>query len=331
MRALSKTFMSDLLNPDGLLHPILDRIKQDHTLMLSIRKDYINIYYRGGNILRVKEQCNGIYSAFFDNEYNKSGVQSPALPGTIESMDTSRMWVGSFQDLKGIMDLYFSGYSKPEREFQQLTARENNFSTIANQSEYFISDIEFADSSLGVRFDMLALRWLVSQRKSTCNCRPALIEMKYGDGALSGNAGVLKHLQDIDSLISNGDKYKALLKTMEMQFNQLDELGLMTFNRVANWTKIELDVNEKPEIIFVLANHNPRSSKLETILNETGIDVYDHSPNFDLRFYVASFAGYALHADCMVTLSRFRELLRNKNAEPGAALDGYSAALHSHQ
>jgi len=299
--------------------------------MLSIRKDYINIYYRGGNILRVKEQHNESYSAFFDNKYNKSGVPGPDIPNAIKSQHEARTWVESFQDLKGIMDFYFSEHSKPEREFQQLVARENNFSTIANQSEYFVSDIEFADSAIGARFDILAVRWLVSQRKSNSNCRPALIEMKYGDGVLSGNAGVLKHLQDIDALISYGDKYKALLETMEMQFNQLDKLGLLYFNRVTNWTKIKLDANDKPEVIFVLANHNPRSSKLNTILNVPEIDTYDNSPNFDLRFYVASFAGYALHADCMLTLSQFRELLKSKNAEQGAALDGYSAALHSHQ
>lgn len=331
MRALSPAFMKDLLDQNGLLHPILERVKQDHTLMLSIRENYINIYYRGGNILRIKEQQNGSYSAFFDNEYNKTGASSPALPVTIESMDTARTWVGSFQDLKGIMDFYFSKYSKPEREFQQMVARENNFSTISNQSEYFVSDIEFADSNLGSRFDILALRWLASQRKSTNNCRPALIEMKYGDDALSGNAGVLKHLQDIDALVSNSNKYKVLLETMEMQFNQLDELGLMTFNRVANWTKIKLAANDKPEVIFILANHNPRSSKLHTILSNPEIEAYDRSSNFDLRFYVASFAGYALHADCMVTLEQFRELLRNKNAEQGAALDADSAALHQHQ
>jgi len=79
-----------------------------------------------------------------------------------------------------------------------------------------------------------------------------------------------------------------------------------------------------------LANHNPRSAKLNTILNDPRIDTYDHSPNFDLRFYVASFAGYALHADCMLTLSQFRGLLKNRNAEQGAALDGYFAAIHSH-
>jgi hypothetical protein len=312
MRALSQTFMNDLLNPDGLLHPILDRVKQDHTLMLSIRKDYINIYYRGGNILRVKEQSSGPYSSFFDNKYNNSGVPSSGLPDAIESQDAARAWVDSFQELKGIMDSYFSQYSKSEREFQQLIARENNFSTIANQSEYYVSDIEFADSDLGARFDILALRWLASQRKNTSNCRPALIEMKYGDGALSGNAGLLKHLQDIDALVSNSDKYKVLLETMEMQFNQLDELGLMTFKRVANWTKIKLTANGKPEVIFILANHNPRSIKLHTILSDPEIEEYDHSSNFDLRFYVASFAGYALHADCMVTLKQFRELLKNK-------------------
>ena len=315
MRALSQTFMANLLNQDGLLRPILERAKQDHTLMVSIREDYINIYYRDGNILRVEEHHNSSYNAFFDNEYNKSGLPCPVLPGTIETQDSARSWVDSFQTLKGIMDIYFSENSKPEREFQQLVARENNFSNIANQSEYFISDVEFADSDFGARFDLLALRWLASQRKNPSNCRPALIEMKYGDGALSGKAGVMKHLKDINELISNRAKYEALIEMMEMQFNQLDELGLITFNRVANWTKIKMDADLKPEIIFLFANHNPRSSKLSAILNRPEIEEYDHSSNFDLKFYVSSFAGYSLHADSMVSLSQFRELLKSKGAE----------------
>ncbi|MBC8413982.1 MAG: hypothetical protein ISR96_12545 [Nitrospira sp.] len=313
MRSLSENFMNDLLAVDGTLHPILERVKQDHTLMFSIRKDYFNVYYRGGNILRVKAQSNGSYSAFFDNEYNKSGLPSPVVPEVIESPHASSLWVELIPTLKGIMDFYFSKYSKPEREFQQLVARENNFSNIANQSEYFISDIEFADSEIGARFDILALRWLASERKSITDCRPALIEMKYGDGALSGTSGVLKHLQDIDDLISNAQNYKKLLKTMETQFNQLDDLGLITFKRIADWAKIKLDLSKKPEVIFVLANHNPRSSKLIKILNDPAIEAYDNSPNFDLKFYVSSFAGYALHSHCMVSLTQFRELLKNRN------------------
>jgi len=252
MRALSENFINDLLHQDGSLHPLLMRIKRDHTLMLSIRNSYINIYYRGGNVLRLNEQSYGVYKAFFDLKYNLFDLPIPDLPTVIDCSASARAWVDSFQILKGIMDLYLSKHGKPEREFQQLIARENNFSSVANQSEYFISDIEFADSELGARFDLLALRWDASQRKNTDNCRPALIEMKYGDGALGGSAGVLKHLQDIDAVVSNRDKYRALLQTMESQFNQLDQLGLITFNRTPSWTEMNLDETKTPEVILIL-------------------------------------------------------------------------------
>jgi hypothetical protein len=311
MRALSDSFLNDLVDGNGLLHAILGRVKKDDTLMLAIRDGYINIYYRGGNILRIREQGNGVYHPFFDGHYNKAGKTVPVPTKGIKSQDDATEWIKAFPHLKEIMDNYFSGKSKPEREFQQLVARENNFSTISNESEYFVSDIEFADSGLGARFDMLAIRWLASQRKKGSNCRAALIEMKYGDGALGGSAGLLKHLQDIDSLISNSDLYQKLLHTMEKQFNQLDKLGLLSFKRSTNGTKVKLNVNEKPEVIFILANHNPRSSKLDTILNNSKIDVYEQSARFDLRFYVSSFAGYGLHADCMLPLIQFRKLLKH--------------------
>ena len=309
MRELSKNFLNDLKSTNGFLRAIFERVKQDHTLMLAIRDSYVNIYYRGGNLLRVKEQSKGCYSSFFDVQYNKVGKALPSLPATINNQGDAQVLVETFPHLKEIMDIYFSDNGKPEREFQQLVARENNFSTISNQSEYFISDIEFADSGLRARFDMLAIRWLASQRKNGSNCRPALIEMKYGDAALGGNAGLVKHLQDINSLILDSNRYSTLLSTMEGQFNQLDELGLLNFKRSSRGTRVKLDVNDKPEVIMILANHNPRSSKLTTVLSNPDIDAYEHSPNFDLKFYVASFAGYALHADCMTTLSQFRELL----------------------
>ena len=65
---------------DGLLHPILERVKQDQTLMLAIRGNYINIYYRGGNILKVEEQGKSRYRASFDKQYSKDGKNIPDLP-----------------------------------------------------------------------------------------------------------------------------------------------------------------------------------------------------------------------------------------------------------
>lgn len=309
IRQLSEKFYNDLMNDNGLLHPILERVKQDHSLMLAVRGKYINIYYRGGNILKIEEQGKGSYLSSFDDQYNKLERYIPALPAAIKSQDDAKTWVYAIPHLKELMDLYFSSKSKDEREFQQLVARENNYSSISNESEYFISDIEFADSGLGARFDMLAIRWLASKRKNGSNCQAALIEMKYGDDALGGSAGLLKHLQDIDNLVSDENSYQTLLKTMEAQFNQLDQLGLLKFNQCSNDTKVKLDLKDKPEVIFLLANHNPRSTKLRTILDHPDIVAYGQSKRFDFKFFVASFAGYGLHAKCMVSLTEFRKLL----------------------
>ena len=275
--------------------------------MLAIRENFINIYYRGGNILKIMEHNKGSYQASFDDRYNKSGLLIPDSPSEINNQNDSRSWIDSFPSRKNIMDEYFSTYGKAEREFQQLIARENNNSTISNESEYFVSDIEVAEPY--ARFDIMAIRWLAAQRKNGSNCKAALIEMKYGDSALTGSAGLLKHLKDMEKLITNKDGYSKLLETMESQFNQLDELGLLKFNKGTSNAKVKLNPDEIPEVIFVLANHNPRSPKLKTILSDPEIDKYAQSQLFDLKFYVASFAGYGLHAKCMFPLVEFLKLL----------------------
>jgi len=312
MRGLSDKFIISLKSE--LLQPVLERVKKDDTLMLGIRDGYFNIYYRGGNLLRITEKQ---YSSdlFFDKKYDLSEghkiYNALNLPEKITDPAQLDKWVSSIALLKELMDFWFNKNPKMEREFQQLVERENNRSSISGESEYFITDIEFADSGLGARFDMLAICWLASQRKNGSNCRAALIEMKYGDGALGGRGGLLKHLQDIDTLISDNDKYKSLLETIESQFNQLDELGLLRFNRCSNGTKVKLVANDNPEVIFILANHNPRSVKLKNILIDSEFKKYIASKNFDLRFFVSSDAGYGMHNDNMLSyeqyISRFCE------------------------
>jgi len=299
--------MDDLLKFDGKLHPLLDRVKKDHTLMLAIRDGYINIYYRGGNILRVTEQ-NDFYETFFDVQYAKSGQCVACPEDDIRNQADAKRLFGCFSERKAIMDEYFAGGSKTtEREFQQLVARENNNSSISNESEYFITDIEVTVPHLA-RFDITAIRWLAKDRKTGDRCRAALIEMKYGDKALENNAGLLKHLKDMETFLSNKQQYASLLQTMEIQFNQLDVLGLLNFNKGTSNAKIKLNPDKKPEVIFILANHNPRSPKLKKILDDPVIRKFENSNLFDLGFYVSTFAGYGLHSRCIRTLTEFRTL-----------------------
>ncbi len=88
-------------------------------------------------------------------------------------------------------------------------------------------------------------------------------------------------------LISDKDRYARLLSMMESQFNQLDQLGLLKFNKGTIEAKVKLDPEVKPEVIFILANHNPRGSKLKDILGDIKMEKFEFSTLFDLRFFVS--------------------------------------------
>ncbi len=76
MRGLSRDFMKPR-RPEGsdrferLLSPILQRVQEDDTLDLEIRKEYLNIYYRGGNLLKISRP-KGVFVPHFDAKYGKS-------------------------------------------------------------------------------------------------------------------------------------------------------------------------------------------------------------------------------------------------------------------
>jgi len=306
-RAISKNFRDAL--KDGLLKPILERIKLDEILMLALRGNYINIYYRGGNLIKITEQ-NGRFFGEFDQNYICPHTQF--LKEEIEKLqeikldndDGVKEWVNAIPKLKLVIDIYLGSVKdKHEREFQQLVARENNASGISNETEYFIADIEYTRPGLKARFDLLAIQWLANKRSNGSNCRLALIEMKYGDKAIGGTSGLDKHLKDIGQLFSDNDKKDYLLKEVQLMFDQLRDLGLIRFGTRGNENEVKLDITARPEVIILLANHNPRSASLMSELEKI-----TDPENFDLRFFVSSFAGYGMHTQCMFKLKEFKEL-----------------------
>jgi hypothetical protein len=295
---------------NGLLSPILDRIKKDDTLMLAIRDGYINVYYRGGNLVKITENPQS-FTFNFDEKYDLSPANqqynSLLLQKTIKDPIDVEKWIKAFPVLKELMDFWFSKYNRSEREFQQLVERENNRSRISNETEYFITDIELEDTNLGAKFDMTGLKWAADKRKTGISCKPVFIEMKYGDGNLDGSAGLVKHIQDFSQFISNTNKYNSAVESIENQFNQLHRLGLLNYNHSKSIEQVKLDSDIKPEFIFLLANHNPRSTKLKTILSSYEFKQYVDSEIFDLRFYSKSFGGYGLHGNNMLSYFDFMQ------------------------
>ncbi|MGR3293181.1 MAG: hypothetical protein ACUZ9M_04085 [Candidatus Scalindua sp.] len=178
-RKLDNEFIEELLTRN--LKDCLDCVRNDDTLDLAIRENCINIYYRGGSALKVNKNENHYQYKFDENYLNDNSVISK---DELNKLKGQSDWNNYFPRAKQTMDFYFSEKRNEEKEFQQLVVRENNYSSIANGTDYFIIDIEY-DNRKNARFDIIAVEWPsdASKRKLSNNYKPKLviIEMKYGD------------------------------------------------------------------------------------------------------------------------------------------------------
>ena len=290
-RELSSTFMTDLLT--GSLKDVLAFIHKDNTLDLEIREKFVNIYYRGGNVLRITEIGVNSYQFGFDSNYlptKSAGFVAPN-PGT--------NWGLYFPMMKQAMDFYFSKHRKEEREYQQLVVRDNNYSSIANGTDYFIIDIEY-DNHDHARFDLVAVEWpsKASYRKLANGYKPKLVvvEMKYGDGALTGIAGMNKHWNDFNLFIKSS-AFAKFEKEMLGMFSQKRELGLIPCLSSSKNSNPITQFDETIELAFLIVNHDPASTKLKKELSACG--------SISAKFITSNFMGYGIYQESIFNLAEF--------------------------
>ena len=233
MRGISQQFVDDL--KCGTLSGFLKRMKTDSSLSMQIRKDYINIYYRGGNLLKITQNKKlNTYTFQFDLKYclNK---ENQTLISSL-SNKSPQNYLDNLELMKKEMDNWFSIYPKTEREHQQLLCENNNS----------VVDIEYQFKK-SMRLDMLMVE----------NDKLIIVENKYGYKAISGKAGIKKHYYDICQVISNKDLINELADSVISISKIKRELGL-------NTPKIENIDLSKTEILFLLVNYEKNSINLKT-------------------------------------------------------------------
>ena len=308
MRVLSSAFIQDLL--DGKLSAFLRHVQQDDTLCLEIRQDYINIYYRGGSLFRIAP-AGAEYSVSFDMNYASARAD---LLKHIPPSDYAQ-WVNAIPLLKAEMDAWFYRHAKSEREYQQIVLRENNHGGISADTDYYMADIEYANTENESRFDLIGIKWPSTSmsRKRADDIRLAFFEMKYGDGAHAGVAGIVKHFEDLYRFVTDSQKLETVRIEAESQINQKVQLGL-----IPSITKVVHISHAKPEFILLMANHKPVKSAMHRELQRV-VDwpcYGDLCAHVDIKLATASFLGYGLYEACMKDLEEVLQDACVKN--PGA-------------
>lgn len=291
-RKLSEKFMNQW--KEGELYPLLEAIHEDDTICMELRGKEAHLYYRGGRLFCVEENEGGCVLTFDTSYCDERSADLPAHPTVKEAIKLLPQY-------KQAMDWWFHRHPKYEREFQQLIERENNAlaGVISKSTDYYIVDIEYAED--GARFDMIALKWLSesAERKNTQKPTLVFIEVKYGDGALCGNAGIQKHIADLQEFLDNKAQIADFCEDMSQVFRQKCELGL-----VKGLVEKQYSVSISPkdvELILVFANHDPDSS----ILNRELTAVKEQNYSFPIKIAQASMMGYGLYANQLRDITSF--------------------------
>jgi hypothetical protein len=315
-RGISAQFEGQLT--DGILWPILQRLQHDDTLSLEVRNGYVDVYYRGGRLLSLRANAGASrFTATFDINYCDTDHWCPPPPDlpdkTIASAADAQAWVDVFAMQKQAMDLHFCKRPKIEREYQQAVVRDNNRHNTGERSDYYVVDVEYAQSprafpqrKADYRFDMVGFRWPLSRgARGRGAATPAIMEMKAGDGALSSSCGLAEHVADIEAFLTpeagetHSGPYRLLCSELVQSFAIKKRLELPAIPKRMQALEVS-ELSARPQVIFVIANHQPASTVLHRELRglRTGTRA---------DYYVATVqhAGYALFFENMIPLEKF--------------------------
>lgn len=232
MRGLNHRFINDL--KDGSLSFFLNQVKSNIDLCLEIRNNYINIYYRGGSLLKIIQRRND-YRFFFDSKYclNKEDDTNFEL---LKSLDTKNVndYIKNFPTMINEMDSWFDFRPKAEREFQHNLLKSNSC----------IIDIEY-QFQRKMRFDMIVFN----------GDKIVIVENKFGGNSISGKAGIAKHYKDMCDVLLDNELNQELIQSVVNISDTKYRLGLT--NTAVN----RADINGF-EILFLFVDYNKEKKRI---------------------------------------------------------------------
>ena len=287
-RGLHSDKWDNVFGKDGKLGGLIEMVKKDDELVLQIREDYFNVYYKGGNMLKVSSEN----SFQFDYNYFKCEISLDTQEqrkkridkrrSILDSLKNTRDYKTFIDEMKKLMDKYWIWlYNEKHRSLHEKDTQHALCISNTESTDYTIIDLEFQvsirkdctyhyePSSLprhpGIyvcekspRFDIIAVR--------NSDRRLCVIELKNGLDALVGKSGIGDHADSFEGSIGK-NPLAELTFTKEMEKVVSDKKRLKLLSD-------DFYIDEKLPIEFIYAyafkseDENGKKAERDSFLRE---------------------------------------------------------------
>lgn len=211
-------------------------LKHLNEIFIGIRDGYINLYYNCDSIAKINVSSP-----------HKASIAPYYTDGGKKTLSDDE-FVSLFQTIKEKSNLR----DKKEKQAQEKLVIDNNNNP---QSKWFCIDVEYTKSLKGKntaenwRFDIIAIT------KSRPH-KVALIELKYGKGAMKEPSGIRTHVEDFYSFFIN-NKFESIKGEIVNIINKLYDIGVCVPHSLCGLSPN--DILTDPEFYFITLNNNPEN------------------------------------------------------------------------